>query len=127
MTGPKRIQRRRTRGWRKPEGAIAVDRTTRWGNPFVIGTTYLATNDQHPDPITTDMKPGTTDGRITAVLCDTPFRAVVWYRTWLKQPEQTQLRADARRLLAGHDLMCWCPGKQACHADVLLEMANQVS
>jgi hypothetical protein len=30
----KRIQRRRTRGWRMPEGAIYVGRPTRWGNPF---------------------------------------------------------------------------------------------
>lgn len=27
--------------------------------------------------------------------------------------------------LAGHDLACWCPLDQPCHADVLLEIANQ--
>jgi hypothetical protein len=26
--------------------------------------------------------------------------------------------------LAGHDLACWCPLDQQCHADVLLELAN---
>lgn len=26
--------------------------------------------------------------------------------------------------LAGADLMCWCPLDQACHADVLLRIAN---
>lgn len=31
-----RIQLRRQRGWRKPEGAIVVARGTRWGNPFVV-------------------------------------------------------------------------------------------
>ena len=36
MTGPRRIQRRRTRGWRMPEGAVYVGRPTRWGNPFVV-------------------------------------------------------------------------------------------
>jgi hypothetical protein len=35
------------------------------------------------------------------------------------------LLADARRLLAGHDLVCWCPEDQPCHADVLLELANR--
>ena len=30
----KRIQRRRTRGWRMPEDAVYVGRPTRWGNPF---------------------------------------------------------------------------------------------
>jgi hypothetical protein len=36
MTGalPRRIQLRRTKGWRKPPGAVVVARPTRWGNPF---------------------------------------------------------------------------------------------
>ena len=34
--GPKRIQLRRTRGWRKPEGAVIVSRPSRWANPFKI-------------------------------------------------------------------------------------------
>ncbi len=32
---PKRIQRRRTKGWRLPENTVIVDRTSRFGNPFV--------------------------------------------------------------------------------------------
>ena len=31
---PKRIQRKRTKGWRMPEGAVYVGRPTRWGNPI---------------------------------------------------------------------------------------------
>jgi hypothetical protein len=34
---PRRIQCQRTRGWRKPEGAIYVGRPSRWGNPFRVG------------------------------------------------------------------------------------------
>jgi len=34
---PRRLQRRRTRGWRKPAGSVIVDRTSRWGNPFAVG------------------------------------------------------------------------------------------
>ena len=34
VSNPKRIQRRMTKGWRKPPGAIIVDRQSRWGNPF---------------------------------------------------------------------------------------------
>lgn len=30
---PKRIQRKRTKGWRMPEGAVYVGRPTKWGNP----------------------------------------------------------------------------------------------
>lgn len=33
---PERIQRRRTAGWRMPDGAAYVGRGTRWGNPFAF-------------------------------------------------------------------------------------------
>lgn len=37
---PKRIQRKRTKGWRMPEGAIYVGRPTDFGNPHsLIGST----------------------------------------------------------------------------------------
>ena len=48
--------------------------------------------------------------------------AVARYREWLAgQPE---LVDAARSELAGRDLVCWCPLGEACHADVLLEVAN---
>lgn len=37
MTAPVRIQRWRSKGWRLPPGAVCVDRSTPWGNPFVVG------------------------------------------------------------------------------------------
>ena len=37
MTTPQRIQLRRIKGWRKPDGAISVARPHKWGNPFVVG------------------------------------------------------------------------------------------
>lgn len=33
---PRRIQLRRTKGWRKPEGAVVVARPSNWGNPFSV-------------------------------------------------------------------------------------------
>jgi hypothetical protein len=33
---PQRIQRKRTKGWRMPEGAVYVGRGSRWGNPYVM-------------------------------------------------------------------------------------------
>ncbi len=39
-TKPKRIQRKRTKGWRMPEGAVYVGRLTNFGNPHsLIGST----------------------------------------------------------------------------------------
>ena len=34
LVSPRRIQRRRSKGWRMPDGAVYVGRPTRWGNPF---------------------------------------------------------------------------------------------
>lgn len=34
---PERIQRRRTKGWRKPEGAVCVTRPGAYGNPYRAG------------------------------------------------------------------------------------------
>ncbi|XWO59890.1 DUF4326 domain-containing protein (plasmid) [Pseudomonas luteola] len=33
---PARIQLRRTKGWRLPEGAVRVARPGKWGNPFRV-------------------------------------------------------------------------------------------
>lgn len=33
---PKRIQRKRTKGWKMPVGAVYVGRPTRWGNPYSV-------------------------------------------------------------------------------------------
>jgi hypothetical protein len=36
MTTPRRIQLRRTKGWRKPPGAVVVARPSKWGNPYPV-------------------------------------------------------------------------------------------
>ncbi|WP_308259334.1 DUF4326 domain-containing protein [Pseudonocardia sp. H11422] len=90
---PRRIQLRRTKGWRKPVGVIVVARPGRWGNPFPVAELGRA-------------------------------EAVAAHRRWLlARPE---LLAAARRELAGHDLACWCPPSEACHADTLIELANGI-
>ena len=35
---PKRIQRKRTKGWKMPEGAVYVGRPTKFGNNFDVAT-----------------------------------------------------------------------------------------
>jgi len=37
----KRIQRKRTAGWRMPPNTVYVGRPTKWGNPFKIGDNGL--------------------------------------------------------------------------------------
>jgi hypothetical protein len=37
----KRIQRKRTRGWKMPANAVYVGRPGKWGNPYKIGTIMI--------------------------------------------------------------------------------------
>lgn len=135
-TTPARIQRRRTKGWRKPEGAVIVDRTSRWGNPFTVGSRYVSRTAFHnaPYPERDDRPLGTTEHpawspwpawtETVAVVRDRAhavelFRAHVAYNDDVWDPE------TLRRELGGRDLVCWCPLDEPCHAAVLLELANQ--
>lgn len=105
---PNRIQRKRTKGWRAPEGAIYVGRGSEWGNPWRVGEP-LMTHTPYPDGIT----------HYAREFVITPEIAVALYRSAfeLDIPE-------AVRQFRGRDLMCWCPLDSPCHADVLLEWAN---
>jgi hypothetical protein len=125
-----RIQRRRTKGWRMPPGAVYVGRPTKWGNPWRVGS-------------------GRFIGEISENWFDvpvSPLGAVRQYEAWLRGSWPLVLPSGltingwrgARRYLAarreaicnnllelrGRDLVCWCPLDAPCHADVLLEMAN---
>jgi hypothetical protein len=129
---PERIQLRRTKGWRKPAGAIVVARPTDWGNPWQIEVRNLGYEVIGPDDSRSSFD-HKAEAAIAAVgayqtwLVDSEFGYVEWL-----QPAQVehllalreQLLNDLSRL-RGHDLACWCPLDQPCHADVLLELANQ--
>lgn len=48
---------------------------------------------------------------------------VALFAEWIMLPEQAPLRERVRSELAGKHLVCWC-APQACHADVLVQIAN---
>jgi hypothetical protein len=108
---PKRIQRQRTKGWQKPVGCKCVDRSTRWGNPFRVGRSYHAAT-LGGDPWSF---PPVVDAH----------HAVALFREALSLPDRANFVLAIKRELAGHDLACWCPIDKPCHADVLLEIANE--
>jgi len=87
-----------------PPNTLKVDRSTRWGNP-------MRAREGYP-----------------------PAQAVSDYRLWVTGAGASKFNAefgtppalaDIKSSLAGHDLACWCGIGQPCHADVLLEIANQ--
>ncbi|MCK9549164.1 DUF4326 domain-containing protein [Aquamicrobium sp.] len=110
-TTPKRIQRKRTKGWRMPAGAVCVDRTTKWGNPFIVGEIYGWA------------EPGRAEieGPFTPVKDNR--EAMSLYKAWIK--DQPDLIEAAQKELRGKDVACWCGLDESCHADVLLELANK--
>lgn len=101
----KRIQRKRTKGWRMPDNAIYVGRPTEWGNPFSVGD--RATLPGYP-----------------VAVCFSQAEAVDAYRAVVEM--MPAFKDRVRSELRGKDLACWCPLDQPCHADVLLELANAV-
>lgn len=127
MSGPTRIQRRRTKGWRMPEGAIYVGRGSAYGNPYRVSS-FMDAVDQvrvwavdGPDGEsfgTYGPEPGGFDPPETRAR----LRAVDLYaRNFERGGAVSNVNLDELR---GHDLACWCRLDQPCHADVLLELAN---
>jgi len=95
---PIRVQRRRVKGWRKPENTVCVDRTSKWGNPFKA-----------------DWPEGGKDRAWAA----SAFRG--YYHG------DSEYRAAVVRELRGKNLACFCSLDGPCHADVLLDWANSNS
>lgn len=114
---PRRLQRRRTPGWRKPAGAVIIDRTSRWGNPWRIDG-----DDRRGwrvfrlvDGIETSVIPCASEAESHALAVDR-------YRAYLAD-ERPDLIERARVELAGRDLLCPCHPGAVCHGDVLLDAA----
>ena len=101
-----RVQLMRTKGWRMPNNTVKVDRTTKWGNPFVVGKEYPS-----------------VPNRIIENRCE----AWALYQEFARANES--LITAARSELRGKNLACWCPlpkngETDFCHASELLRIAN---
>jgi hypothetical protein len=83
---------------RVPPGTVRVDRTTQWGNRISF------------------LNHATAKAEDYAI-------AVARYKAWAIKPEQAEWREEVKLALKGKDLACWCK-PNACHADILHEIAN---
>jgi hypothetical protein len=113
---PKRIQRKRTKGWKMPDGAIYVGRPSKWGNPF---------------PICRELNRESALFLFRCLIANGP----IWKMTnrqkffWPRGKDYPSIGA-VKGELRGKDLACWCSlfdkdgNRVPCHADVLLEIAN---
>lgn len=120
---PIRIQRRRIKGWRIPPNTVCVDRSTPFGNPFPVSK---AKTIKHHVEMTVYVV-GTWDGPAMQFFDEkkqASEMAVKFFHHWINQPPQNNLRLQAMKELKGKNLACWCKEGEPCHADVLLELAN---
>lgn len=141
MTTPKRIQMTLQGPWRAANpDAVIVDRRTRWGNwykPMQVGKLYQLQKyrDALPDPkawiVVALNKHGRRDGHQWGGFADEAEATRFAVDMHARSLRATRLDLDGLHHheyymgeLRGHDLACWCPLDQPCHADVLLELAN---
>ncbi|WP_162339385.1 DUF4326 domain-containing protein [Pseudoxanthomonas japonensis] len=102
-----RIQLRRAKGWRMPADTVKVDRTTKGGNPFIVG--------KHGTQAECVRLFELTVGGYIALGTDN-FDEQVAVRDYV---------VANREQLRGKNLACWCRIGTPCHADLLIQIANK--
>jgi len=135
---PERIQRKRIKGWRMPEGAVYVGRPTMWGNPFMSDRNeperelaskryrwwlecclyYRATGHF------LDWVEEARVGQVVTLYGDRTIKMQPCDPAQWDDVKDMMLVLDSLPLLKGKTLACWCPTNHHCHADILLELAN---
>ena len=122
---PKRIQMSRQHPWRADNpDAVIVARPSALGNPYKVRAHCGGANGDWEVIDTGRLNTsvagnGWTKAGATRIAVDA-------YRKLLDEvyPPGGRARVHLVMSLKGHDLACWCPLDQPCHADVLLELAN---
>jgi len=120
---PKRIQRKRTKGWRMPPNTIYVGRPTKWGNPYTV--VELSEDEREGDDRAWCVlsSEGSQVSREFSSKSDAAQCAVEWFQEAVVD-SVLSYEPGFFEPLRGKDLCCWCPLGQPCHADVLLALAN---
>jgi hypothetical protein len=115
LVTPRRVQLSRRKGFRLPPNTVSVARPSKWGNPYKLSLYDVRNADDSP---------------VSAVELKREARslAVRDHWGWLRCfPEGEKIAAQARVELRGKNLACWCPLDAECHADNLIEIANEVA
>jgi len=110
----KRVQLSRAKGWRMPPNTVSVARPTLWGNPFRVGVEDAAT--------CVALYKDALRGRYYLASNQQYVAHHAWIARWRARRYRHPI--DAISELRGKDLACWCSLDAACHADVLLRLAN---
>lgn len=104
---PRRVQRKRTKGWKMPPNTVYVGRPSKYGNPFY-------NRDATP-----------ADKRTLTYGFQLHLEEHGGIRRTYKGKETFTSIDEIKLDLMGKNLACWCKKDEACHADILLKIANE--
>ena len=134
---PRRIQLRRTKGWRMPPNTVRVSRPSKWGNPYRVGQRGQFAWEPMTDAellafdfSDREMMVGGQRMRLSPmppnriIPFDKPLTIEDVLLLYHKHIRDKEIDLAPLR---GKDLACWCPLDAACHADILLGLANSES
>lgn len=121
----KRIQRKRSAGWKTPPKTINVSRPSKWGNPFKLVGDIIYIHAGYRRKI---MDPWVVfcigDIEKVLMLYSRLFKKVCYddldFKYWWLKFKKLDLSE-----LRGKNLACYCKPGEPCHADVLLKLANE--
>lgn len=91
-----------------PDNTVCVTRPGKFGNMFIVSP---------------NSRPGAGSGFYICV--PTVEDAVGCFKEMLKQPEMAGFIKMVKEELRGKNLACFCALGSPCHADLLLEIANE--
>lgn len=102
---PKRIQRKRTKGYKLPDNTLCVTRPSKWANPFKIG-----------DKIRVEKT-----GKIIVI---DRYVAIQLYLGYIID-KISNGEVDLAELRQYDYLACYCPIDKICHVDILLYLLEK--
>ena len=110
----KRIQRKRTKGYKLPDNTKCVDRTTKWGNPYRVlkEDGYWVVKD----------KEGNYWGRLYSEKLGAIEKTIERYSVYIDG--QIGIKKLNLEELKGKNLACFCSLSSPCHADYLLSLTK---
>ena len=129
---PSRVQLSRHKGWKMPENTVSVARPTVWGNPYSVERYGL---DLCLEMFAETARGGWNPSIIPDSVPSDDHSLYDAHTAWLERLRKVFGRGNPSEIiryeLRGKNLACWCPlrdsyGRQVrCHADLLLEIANE--
>lgn len=122
MDKPKRIQRKRTKGFRLPARTLCVSRPSIWGNPYSFEEFGKLALPLFRNTVLGVWNPALFDGESDAKR----LLAYDLHRQWQRRFAYRDPLDTLRPTLSEYDFIaCWCKEGEPCHADILLDLANQ--